>query len=341
MLFLRAAVFLSSALLISARNSTSKRGMAFSAAETPGDILNANQTKSQISWQYDWGSSPPEYLAVDGIEYIPMQWGSANIEGFADAVQTQGAKTILVRRSIFDFCGENLIFEKAFNEPDFDQESNIQPLEAVNLWNKYLEPMKAHGIRLGAPAVTASGQPWLAQFMQGCSNCSIDFIPLHWYGDGVEGFYNYLWQVHNTYPNISLWVTEFASTSSNATEVANFLNASTAYMDTLPWIERYAWFGYFRPRDTGIYNLLGEDGSLNTLGQIYVGATTVHTQTVTQSSTKTFISVNGADNPTQGPVTTYSAFPNGTLRSVFGTDIPFGFGFALLVSAIAVGWTLF
>lgn len=37
------------------------------------------------------------------------------------------------------------------------------------------------------------------------------------YGDGVEGFYNYLWQVHGTYPNISLWVTEFASTSLNAT----------------------------------------------------------------------------------------------------------------------------
>lgn len=98
MVFLSAAAFLSSALLISAQNLTSKRGMAFSAAETPGDIINANQTKSQISWQYDWGSIPPEYLAVDGIEYIPMQWGSANIEGFADAVQTQGAKTILVRR---------------------------------------------------------------------------------------------------------------------------------------------------------------------------------------------------------------------------------------------------
>ncbi|KAG6877600.1 hypothetical protein C0993_005726 [Termitomyces sp. T159_Od127] len=184
------------------------------------------------------------------------------------------------------------MLKKAFNEPDFDQESNIQPSEAASLWKKYLEPMKANGIRLGAPAVTSNGQPWLAQFMHACSGCSVDFIPLHWYGDGVEGFYNYIWQVHGTYPNTSLWVTEFASTSSNADEVANFLNASIAYMDTLPWIERYAWFGYFRPRDTGIYNLLGADGSLNTLGQIYVGAKTVHTQIVSQAPTKTFTSVN-------------------------------------------------
>ncbi|KAG6879368.1 hypothetical protein C0992_003188 [Termitomyces sp. T32_za158] len=210
MVFLSAAASLSFALLISARNTTSKRGMAFSAAETPGDIINANQTKSQINWQYDWGSIAPEYLAVDGIEYIPMQWGSANIEGFADAVQKQGAKTIL-----------------AFNEPDFDQESNIQPSEAASLWKKYLEPMKANGIRLGAPAVTSNGQQWLAQFVQACSDCSVDFIPLHWYGDGVEGFYNYLWQVHGTYPNISLWVTEYASTSSNATVLRDHQHVDT------------------------------------------------------------------------------------------------------------------
>ncbi|KAG6851406.1 hypothetical protein H0H93_005804 [Arthromyces matolae] len=95
MFLLQLVALLSFALLTSARNLTSKRGMAFSAPDTPGDIVNANQTKSQISWQYDWGSSPPEYLAIDSIEYIPMQWGSVNIEGFADAVKTQGAKTIL------------------------------------------------------------------------------------------------------------------------------------------------------------------------------------------------------------------------------------------------------
>ncbi|KAG5340491.1 hypothetical protein C0989_001398 [Termitomyces sp. Mn162] len=342
MVFLRAASFLSSAVLIFARNSTSKRGMAFSAAETPGDIVNANQTKSQINWQYDWGSSPPKYLAVDAIEYIPMQWGSANIEGFANEVQAQGAKTILVRRSIFEFCGENLKFEKAFNEPDFDQESNIQPVEAANLWNKYIEPMKAKGVRLGAPAVTANGQSWLAQFMQACLNCSVDFIPLHWYGDGLEGFYNYLWQVHGTYPNISLWVTEFASTSSNATEVTNFLNAPIAYMDTLPWIERYAWYGYFRPKNTGIYNLLGDDGSLNTLGQLYVGAKTIHTQIVSQAPTKTFTSASGVDNPTQGLVTMYSAYPNSALRrwNIFGVE-GISFGFALLASAVGAVWTRF
>ncbi|KAG6841565.1 hypothetical protein C0991_009600 [Blastosporella zonata] len=329
MSFFRLVVFLTSAIVVSAFNATSKRGMAFSAPDTPGDIVNANQTKSQISWQYDWGSSPPEYLAIDGIEYIPMQWGSVGIEGFGNLVKTQNAKTIL-----------------AFNEPDFDQESDILPGDAASLWMQYLEPLKAQGVRLGGPAITGSptGQPWLAQFMQACANCSVDFIPLHWYGDGVEGFYNQIWAVHNSYPKIPIWVTEYASTSSNATEVASFLNATTVYMDSLDWIERYAWFGYFRPRQGEIYNLLGDDGSLNTLGQMYVGAKTIHTQVVSQAPTKTFTSVNGADNPTQGLVTTYASFPNGAARgwSVFGAEHgsqTLGITCALIACAVGVVWT--
>jgi hypothetical protein len=331
MFFFRVALWSSStALLVSAFNKTSKRGLAFSAPDTPGDLNNANQTKSQVSWQYDWGNSPPTYLAISNIEYIPMQWGSEKIEQFSDAVKAQGAKTIL-----------------AFNEPDFDKESNMLPAEAAKLWKQYLEPLKSEGIRLGGPAITGSptGQPWLAEFFDACTNCSVDFIPLHWYGEGAEGFYNYLWEVHNKYPKLPIWVTEYASTSANDTEVANFLNATTTYMDTLDWIERYAWFGYFRPREDAHYNLLGDDGSLNKLGQIYVGAKTVHTQIVSKAPTKSYQTVNGADSPTQGLVTTYASISNGAVHgwNVFGMEARrqvVGVGFALVGCVVGAVWTI-
>jgi len=327
MLFL--PIFWSSCFyLVSAHNATSKRGLAFADPNTPGDLDNANQTQSQITWQYDWGSTPPGYLAIDNIEYIPMQWGSQGIGGFAETVKNQGAKTIL-----------------AFNEPDFDQESNILPEDAANLWKQYLEPMKADGIRLGGPAVSggATGQPWLDQFMQNCTGCSVDFIPLHWYGDGVGGFYDYLFQVHGKYPNTSIWVTEFASTSTNETEVFSFLNASISYLDGLPWIERYSWFGFFRPQagNNTFYNLLGDDGSLNQLGQTYLGAKTVHTQVVEQPATKTFVTVNGADNPTQGLVTTYPAAPNAArYRSTVDIGTIICLALALVTSIAGTAWTL-
>lgn len=73
-----------------------KRGLGY-AGSVPGDIINANQTDSVISWVYDWGSAPPNYLATSGIPYIPMQWGSVGASGFQNQVETQGATTILVR----------------------------------------------------------------------------------------------------------------------------------------------------------------------------------------------------------------------------------------------------
>ncbi|TFK42023.1 glycosyl hydrolase catalytic core-domain-containing protein [Crucibulum laeve] len=208
----------------------SKRGLAFAAGDTPGDIINANQTKSDISWQYNWANLPPAYLATSNIKYIPMQWGSGLIDQFADAVKAQGADTIL-----------------GFNEPDFVNESNMNATDAAHLWMQFIQPLKEQGIRLGGPAVTASptGRPWLVEFFNACTNCTIDFLPLHWYGSGTEGFYSYLWDVHGQFPNMPIWITEYAETSTNDTVVLDFLNQTTTYLDTLDWIEHYAWFGFF------------------------------------------------------------------------------------------------
>ena len=75
-----------------------KRGLAFAEGDNPGDIKLANQTGTAISWVYNWGVTPPDYLKTSSskLTYIPMQWGRSGIESFASAVKAQGAKTILV-----------------------------------------------------------------------------------------------------------------------------------------------------------------------------------------------------------------------------------------------------
>ena len=77
----------------------------------PGDIINANQTNSVLTWQYNWAPLPPVYLATSNVKYIPMQWGSVGIDTFADDVKAQGADTILVclRLRTFAFTGVSLI----------------------------------------------------------------------------------------------------------------------------------------------------------------------------------------------------------------------------------------
>jgi len=187
-----------------------------------------------------------------------MAWGnSPTLSSFESIVEGEGATVVL-----------------GFNEPDMSSQSNLSPSDAATLWMQYIQPLKTqHNVILGAPAVSSSpgGLPWLASFLDACKDlgCTIDFIPLHWYGDGVQNFYNYISSAHGEFPGYPIWVTEFASTNSDPTEVASFMTASIAYLDTLDWIERYAWFGYFRDDDTSEYSLLDSNGNLNELGTIY------------------------------------------------------------------------
>lgn len=138
---------------------------------------------------------------------------------------------------------------QTFNEPDFVNEANMDPVAAAGIWMQFIEPMKAQGIRLGGPAVTASstGQPWLTSFLQACTNCTIDFMPIHWYvgyfpiltqskrisryGEGVEGFYSYLFGFHANFPQYPIWITEFAETSGNDTG-SSFSPASSKYFES-------------------------------------------------------------------------------------------------------------
>ncbi|KAG0705356.1 hypothetical protein DFH29DRAFT_293931 [Suillus ampliporus] len=232
------------------------RGLAFADSNNAGDIAVAKNT--QVSWVYDWGSTAPSYMENTGMDYIPMQWGADNVENFAAAVLAQGAKTIL-----------------GFNEPDLCSQSNITPVAAASLWMQYIQPLKANGIRLGGPAVSngPSGTPWLSQFLGNCTECTFDFLPLHWYGEGFDNFQNYIWSFHDKFSSCPLWITEFASTSSNVSEVEDFCTRATAYLDRLDWIEGFAWFAFYRQESSSYYNLLDVSGQPNALGNIYLHGT--------------------------------------------------------------------
>jgi hypothetical protein len=80
-------------LIAPALASNPKRGIAF--AESNGNDIGRT-ANSQISWVYAWEASPPDFLRNSGLQFIPMQWGSAGADQFASIVNGLGAKTILV-----------------------------------------------------------------------------------------------------------------------------------------------------------------------------------------------------------------------------------------------------
>lgn len=56
---------------------------------------------------------------------------------------------------------------------------------AVAGWKQHMEPLKniKNKMYLGSPAVCngPQGLPWLAQFINSCTGCNIDFVNIHWF----------------------------------------------------------------------------------------------------------------------------------------------------------------
>jgi hypothetical protein len=219
----------------------------------------------KISWVYDWSPFPTN---IDGAEFVPMLWSTNNgHDGNQFLSQAHGAKVVL-----------------GFNEPERAEQANMSPEDAARAWIQYIEPIRAQGARLGSPAIasTDEGLNWLQQFVNELNNVGgqIDFLALHWYVRGVDNFINWITNVRqslgNNYP---VWITEFACTSWNPSqpvsqqEVNDFMQQSVATLDSLSWVERYAWFGAQRQLDPALGSsncLIAPNGQLSDLGQKYV-----------------------------------------------------------------------
>jgi hypothetical protein len=146
-----------------------------------------------------------------------------------------------------------------FNEPDVGDKS-LSVEEALRLWEK-LQPLSG---RLGSPATAANPTDegsWLQQFMEGCKErgLRVDFIALHWYGwdpslwedthAQLEEFKRAVQGVHDKF-QLPLWVTEYSligwgsdpPTYPTPEVEARFAAASAEWMNSVPFVEKFAWF---------------------------------------------------------------------------------------------------
>ena len=219
----------------------------------------------KVSWIYNWS---PYRTSTPGIEFIPMLWGiDQNHDGNQFINQAKGAKVVL-----------------GFNEPERRDQANIDPVVAARAWKQFIEPLRAQGVRLGSPAIasTDEGLKWMQQFLNELSRVGgrIDFLALHWYGRGADNFINWITNARrrlgDRYP---VWVTEFACTSWNPSqpvsqhETDEFMRRAIAKLDSLGWVERYAWFGAQRHLDAALGStncLIGSNGQLSALGRKYM-----------------------------------------------------------------------
>jgi hypothetical protein len=211
-------------------------------------------SRSGVSWYLNWSSAPDGIVAPKGVRFVPMIWGSSFVTP--------------ARLSQAEHFGPYLL---TFNEPDLSSQANMTVSQALSLWPQ----LEATGLELGSPAVSYGASTpggWLDQFMQGVAalHYRINFIALHWYGpnfgtaEAVSQLRAYLVSVHDVYPTLPIWLTEYAITNysgstplypSQAQQVA-FVSASIKMLDSLPWLARFAWYALPTTggTQTGLFN---------------------------------------------------------------------------------------
>jgi len=226
-------------------------------------------TQSGASWYYNWATTPNGIAAPANVSYVPMIWGAADVTtANLDEVSKEG--DILL----------------GFNEPDNSSQSNMTVAQALSLWPQLM----ATGMTLGSPAVASGAATpggWLDQFMAGAKadGYRVNFITVHWYGGdfqtaaAVSELESYLEAIWARY-HLPIWLTEFALTNfSGSTPVypteaqqAAFLTAATAMLDTLPYVQRYAWFSLPTSSGSGTTGLFNPGPSVTPVGQAFEAA---------------------------------------------------------------------
>jgi len=206
-----------------------KRGLAYNNADLVSALIQGSTT---VSWAYNWGSSSA--LIPSELEYVPMLWGlgsdhTANWVSAANSAISSGSTHLL-----------------AFNEPDHEGQSNIDPATCAQGYLQHMQPFAGRA-KLGAPAVTngggSMGLSYLRSFLSACQGCTIDFVPMHWYDDysNVEYFKSHIEEAHAAAGGRPIWITEFGATGSEA-EQAAFLEQVIPWLESTGYVDRYAYF---------------------------------------------------------------------------------------------------
>jgi len=222
-----------------AATRTGKRGLAWFNSRSCSDL----KLMKGVSWIYNW-SPLPDILLLPclyelGIQFLPMQWGGGGLDDLDQTIYGDG-KYLLT-----------------FNEPNFKSQSNVLPADAIASWPKIEAIAAKRKMKIGSPAASACGPnpttecyggtwspvPWFDAFFAGCKNCQVDFLTTHIYTCNITELTTYLEGLKKY--NKPVWLTEFACPAAGQPPSfeMDFMKQALTYLDSQPFIERYAWFG--------------------------------------------------------------------------------------------------
>lgn len=227
---------------------STKKGVAswWYAANDPNKDVSVLK-KVGTSWVYNWGTTKEiaQKAQNEDIEYVPMVWGSWDVNDSKMAELKEGKESGLYK---------NLL---AFNEPDLSDQSNMTVEQALQLWPKLEET----GLRLGSPAGAAAEDAWVADFMEKAKEKGyrVDFLTVHVYQDfthpeSVNQLKAALERLYAKY-QIPIWITEIGNVDVSTqwwgyqlyepmshVNAVKYITEMGNMLESLDFVERYSWF---------------------------------------------------------------------------------------------------
>jgi len=257
-LFILFTILLGFSFATFAQTKSSKRGVAFNnLTEQELELLSPG-----VSWAYNWGASVNNVanLGNNGIDYIPMIWGSNNI-----------SNSITTARNYLTAHPE-IKYILGFNEPNLSDQANMSPQFAAQLWTTYLQPLaQEFNLKIVGPAVNYSATydpfQWYDDFFAACPDCQVDFVAVHLYMTSASSIQSNLAQFKKW--GKPIWFTEFCVLDNTTTVSAQsqFMVQTLDYLETDPDIFRYSWFK--ADGGSSSWSLFDNTGALTPIGEIY------------------------------------------------------------------------
>ena len=136
-----------------------------------------------------------------------------------------------------------------FNEPDFSFQGltplTDAPTAATNLQALFSIPHPQ--TTYISPALMNANSDWLTTFKSNCNGCfdQIPIIAMHVYNPSVDGVMGQITQLHSTWPDKKIWITELSPATSGCTmdagAMATYMNQLFPQIIALGYVDKIFW----------------------------------------------------------------------------------------------------
>lgn len=225
----------------------------------------------KVGFALDTVDKTPIYNTATGPSATTPQLNAAQLHQLVDPTQIQAAVQLLQ--------DDPPAYMVLLNEPDYSF-GGFTPLTSATDAANDLKPIFAAAhpkTTFLSPALAFSNSDWLTTFRDACGGCmsQISIITMHVYDTDPAALLVRIGQLHATWPDKRIWITEIGPATSGACTMdeagmIGWMNTVVPQIAALGYVDKIFWNnGEYSSNPTCKTSLTNDDGSATNLLKAY------------------------------------------------------------------------